>query len=476
MKQQPKIGLIPLYLKLYDKTDPGRREKFAPFLSAIDASFSDDGIDVVQSDICCVAPEFQQAVSLFERQCVDLIVAVHLAYSPSLEAADALAGTTLPLVLLDTTMDYGFGAHVDPARIFCNHGIHGVQDLASVLRRRSKSFAIVAGHVTESNVLGRAKDVARAAHAARRLRTTRALRIGPSFEGMGDFAVDDALMREALGIAVDQITRDDLAAAVAEVSPKAVEEEARLDRERFEPALDAEVHLRSLRVGLGLRQVLDRGAYSAFSMNFLAFDSTDTLADTVPFLEASKAMARGIGYAGEGDILTASLVGALGASFGKTTFTEIFCPDWQGGSLFVSHMGEINPEVAARKPQLIELDFPYTPARNPAIPACALAPGKATLVNLAPGPNDTFGLIAAEVEVLPEPQDTTMGACIRGWIRPPCSTVPSESAGRGARCPEAFLEQYSRSGGTHHSALVYGERIEAVRAFGAFAGLDVTVI
>ena len=90
-------------------------------------------------------------------------------------------------------------------------------------------------------------------------------------------------------------------------------------------------------------------------------------------------------------------------------------------------------------------------------------PESSTLVNLAPGPNDTFGLIAAEAEVLEEPATTTMGDCIRGWIRPACPLGD-------------FLEAYSRLGGTHHSALVYGDRVKAVEAFARFAGIGVNTI
>lgn len=463
MDQKAKAGLLPLYLRLYDKTDPGRRRKFAPFLSAIASAFRKGDIEVLQTEICCVASEFEQAVSRLEHEDVDLIVAIHLAYSPSLEAADALASSDLPLLFLDTTMDPAFGPDVAPSRISYNHGIHGVQDLASVLRRRGRPFEIAAGHFEESDVLARARNIVRAAHAARRFRNTRAMRIGSPFAGMGDFAVDDALMRDALGITVDQVSRDKLAAAVAGVPPDDVAEEMHADQDRFSVELDKPVHERSVRVSLGLRELLDRGRYSAFSMNFLAFDSAETDADCVPFLEASKAMRRGIGYGGEGDVLTASLVGALSAAFGRTTFTEIFCPDWRGGSLFVSHMGEMNPDVASGKPRLIELDFPYTPAKNPAVLACCLAPGEATLVNLAPGPRETFGLVAAKVTVLPEPEDTTMRDSIRGWIRPD-------------RPLTSFLEEYSRAGGTHHSALVYGDYLEAIRAFAGFANLELTAL
>jgi L-arabinose isomerase len=231
------------------------------------------------------------------------------------------------------------------------------------------------------------------------------------------------------------------------------------DRTRFRCELPRECHERSVRVGLGLRRVIERNGGNAFSMNFLAFDSADGPVNTVPFLEASKAMARGVGYAGEGDVLTAALVGALASAFGRTTFTEIFCPDWRGNSLFLSHMGEICPDVLAGRPRVSEKPYKFSAALNPAVLTGRMQPGPAVFVNLVPGPSDTFSLIAAPVEVLADSARKAMDGVVRGWIRPPCS-LP------------AFLEAYSRHGGTHHSALVLGERTEAVLAFARFAGLD----
>jgi len=464
MQSTPKIGLLPLYLSLYDQTSPERRRGFDPMMATIVQSLEDAGIQVVQSGICCVRSEFEAAVRLFEREEVALIVTLHLAYSPSLESADALVATKIPILMLDTTMDYSFGPDVDRERIFYDHGIHGVQDLASVLRRRSRDFKVVAGHVTESDVLERTKTIALAAHAARRLRNTRALRIGAPFGGMGDFAVEDEVMAEALGITVDQVTTEALVARMADVSDAAIEEERARDLARFDVEADEATHRRSLRVGLALRRLLDEGGYAAFSMNFLAFESGKAgSVDTVPFLEASKAMARGIGYAGEGDVLTAALVGALSATYGKTSFTEIFCPDWHGDSLFLSHMGEINPDIAAAKPRLVELDFPYTSALNPLIPACGFGPGPATLVNLAPGPSEGFGLVVAEVDMLADTANPAMHQSIRGWMRPHGRFFTNSIA--------TFLERYSLCGGTHHSALVYGHRTKEMEHFAEFAGL-----
>ena len=461
--RKPKAGLLPLYLALYDKTDPERRHRFEALFDPIREQMAVAGIDLVEAPICCVEAEFQDAVAMFERQGVDSIVTVHLAYSPSLESAGVLSKTTLPLVFLDTTMDYAFGPEVEPARISYNHGIHGVQDLASVLNRMGKRYHIVAGHVTESNALERAVEHVRAAFAAHAMRGMKVLRLGQSFMGMGDFAVPDALLAKQFGIKVHTQAPDTLAEWIAKVSEAEIDDELARDRKDFDVAAAEDVHRRTLRICLGVRRLLNDGEYGAFSMNFQAFDRADGPVNGVPFLEACRAMQRGLGYAGEGDVLTAALVGALSAAFGGTTFTEIFCPDWKGGSLFLSHMGEINPETAAGQPRLIELDFPYTDALNPATLACDMAPGVATLVNLTPGPDDTFSLIASVVQVHGEAEHAGMRDSIRGWVRPELEL-------------EDFLEAYSELGGTHHSAVVYGDHCEALQAFAEYAGLDTSFV
>jgi len=456
-------GLIPFYLELYDTVFPERRAEFQPMIDALTRELGQRGIQLTASPVCRKAPEFRQAIQQLETSNVDAIVTLHLAYSPSLEAIEAFSATELPLVLFDTTMDAVFGFETKLDRLMYNHGIHGVQDFASVLRRRGRSFRVVAGHAEDSIALDRLVASIRAAKAARLLRTTRALRIGESFSGMGDFNVSSDVLRGALGIEVQQSDTEPLVKAAAHVTDAAIEAEMAHDRETYQVEADAEVHRRSVRVGLALRHVLERGGFTAFSMNFLAFDAPDGPINVVPFLEASKAMARGVGYAGEGDVLTAALVGALAKSFPAVNFTEMFCPSWAEGSIFLSHMGEFNPATAAAKARLIEKDFPWTAAQNPAILTAPPIPGPAVLVNLVPGPDDRFSIVAAPGEILGDSTVPEMQDCVRGWFRPSMPLAP-------------FLEQYSTCGGTHHSALVHRQTAEAIEAFAQYAGLPCATI
>jgi L-arabinose isomerase len=485
MKSERRIGLLPFYIALYDELLPELRSAFDGFMADIVAGFEARGIAVETVAPCCVASEFEAAVRQFEDSDADSIVTLHLAYSPSLESIESMCSTELPIVILDTTMDAAFGIDVDPGRLMYNHGIHGVMDFASMLRRRERPYEIVAGHYRDPTVLDRAAALIPvssgngasligsnggtaptpstfSAAADAPMRGNRILRIGDAFVGMGDFTVEPALLRDRFGVEVEQVGLDALDRAVDAVTDAEISAELALDHERFDCELDEAVHRQSVRVGLGLRALLDAGGYHGFSVNFQAFDQTDRAADTMPFMEISKAMTRGIGYAGEGDVLSAALVGALSREFDAVTFTEIFCPDWSGNSLFLSHMGEISPAVAGDRPSVCAKPAFDGKSAMTAVLTCAVKPGPAVFVDLAPGPNDSFSLIIAPVDVLAEDDslNPAMRDTIRAWIRPRCKVSD-------------FLEAYSRAGGTHHSALVLGDHAEAVAAFGRKLGVEV---
>ncbi|MDY0091377.1 MAG: hypothetical protein RBT80_01595, partial [Candidatus Vecturithrix sp.] len=125
----PTIGLLPLYLKLYDDTVPNTRQRIETFYKTIAAEFEKRHITVLTSPICRIREEFETAITTFEHSGADAIVTLHLAYSPSLESAEVLARTELPIIVCDTTPTFSYGPEQDPAELIYNHGIHGVQDL-----------------------------------------------------------------------------------------------------------------------------------------------------------------------------------------------------------------------------------------------------------------------------------------------------------------------------------------------------------
>ncbi|MEI6425431.1 MAG: hypothetical protein WCP55_24685, partial [Lentisphaerota bacterium] len=156
------------------------------------------------------------------------------------------------------------------------------------------------------------------------------------------------------------------------------------------------------------------------------------------------------------DVLTASLVGALMSAYPETTFTEMFCPDWKSNRIFLSHMGEVNLNLLDGKPELLKCAFPIENTKPPLFAAGRLKSGKATLVNLAPGKDNTFTLITAVVSI-EKANDIKFKNSVRGWVKPQIKI-------------EDFLAEYSRAGGTHHLAMVYGDKTQPLAKFAKLMG------
>lgn len=462
----PKIGLLPMYLKLYDniKNDKNSsNNRIEDFYNTIVCEFEKRNVEVITTPVCMLEGEFAMAIEKFEQYQVDAVVTLHLAYSPSLESIKALTGTKLPIVILDTTPTYEFGPSQNAEEIAYNHGIHGVQDMCNMLIRNGKIFQIKAGHWKESDVIDRLLGCLRAAIVANNMMNSRVGRIGSSFKGMGDFSVPREIMCSSIGIKIVQCTTEKIQSLLPNEEDEKVQLEIRKDMQMFTmEGVNPEVHIRTIRTCLAVREWIENEKLTAFTFNFLDIDKTSGLL-TVPFMEASKAMARGLGYAGEGDVLTAALVGALVSVYPQTTFTEMFCPDWENDSILLSHMGEMNIGISSDKPVLKEFKLRYTDVENPMIAYARLREGKVVLVNLAPGPDNTFSLIVASGMMQDVACEDNMTGKIRGWFKP--SMAISD-----------FLEAYSKLGGTHHEALVYGDVLNEIVQFGKLMGWRVVEI
>ncbi len=460
------IGLLPLYLQLYDEVDPGKRPRVDKFYQTIADELEQRGLRVLTCPICRLKEEFEHAVDTFEASGAQSLVTLHLAYSPSLESADALAGTELPVIVCDTTPTHGYGPSQDPAELMFNHGIHGVQDMCNLLLRRGKPFQIEVGHWQKSDVLNRVALLAKAAGMASYLRSMRAGLIGQPFKGMGDFFVPAARLKESIGVQTIPLKPKQFKDLYATVAPGEIEKEKEADREHFLiDNLDDEIYELSLRTGLALQKWVDQEELGAISFNFGSI-TPDSALETVPFLRASKLMASGVGYGGEGDILTASLVGTLAQANPETSFTEMFCPDWQGDSIYLSHMGEFNYRLAEGKARLLEYDYRFSDTKNPIYAAGRFKPGQILLINLLPlgdPPGDSYRLIIAPATMIKVKGKDNMERSVHGWFK---TEMPIEE----------FLGAYSRLGGTHHLALTYEPSVRLIKAFGQMMGWDTVIL
>ncbi len=455
-----KVGYLPFYIKLYDDATPERRPVLEKYTYMLQDMIRSCGIEVVAAPTCRIRSEFEAVVELFHKEDVDAVVTQHLAYSPSLESIDALEKAGVPLIVLDTTPDYalidmaGYQSGISP-----NHGIHGVQDMCNLLKRRGIEYYMCVGHALHSDVIAQVAGMCRAAAAAKAYKTARVGSVGGSFTGMGDFLVSDEDYKSKIGAEVSYMDADAVKEFLGKVTGEEIEREIELDKAKFEYEIaDEAAYREAVRSGLAVRKWADANRLTALTVNFLTLDICGL--PKMPFTECSKAMVRGLGYAGEGDVLTAGLVGALRSVYHDATFTEMFCPDWKEDVILLSHMGEINYDLVQWKPVLRTVPFNYNSCGDTAAAYCCYRPGKAVFVNVAPA-REGFSLVASNVEMLGCGLEYGVYRdSVQGWMKP-------------EKPLNEFLKAFSELGGTHHSALVYNADIEEILAFGRMMGFEV---
>jgi L-arabinose isomerase len=246
----------------------------------------------------------------------------------------------------------------------------------------------------------------------------------------------------------------------AVVTDEEIDAEVAADKEIFDFPIDIEdeVYRMNTRACLSIRKWIEKEKLDAFSVNFLKACPAYGI-DSMPFIEACKAMTRGIGYAGEGDALDAVFCGALIRAFGDASFVEIFCPDWKNDILFLSHMGEMNYRVAAYRPEVRLRGSNYVDSVLPMAGYSRYKAGNATYLNIFRDA-EGFCLVASEVEMLDVDDYDQYKRTVRGWMKP---SIPVKD----------FLRKLSEYGATHHSMLVYDVTAEQMMHFGKLLNMKV---
>ncbi len=456
--KKAKVGLLPLYIALYDEFLGYMRPTVEEYYKTITRKLENEGLEVISAPICRIEKEFDSAVKSFEDNGADAIVTLHIAYSPALHAERALSKTKLPIIILDTTLDYDFD---NLSEIDYNHGIHGVQDMCNILKRHNVGYQIFTGHFENSPVCKKVADCARAIIAAESLSDSRVGLIGDIFDGMGDFRVPFEALEKELGVKVikaDPKEINKLCDAVSDEELSALKAE---DEKRFTNIdVSDELYNDVTRTSLGVKAWYEKEKLDAFTMNFLSTGSGGVRC--MVFDRASRAMEDGIGYAGEGDVLTAAFVGALLKAWENTSFVEMFCPNWKRGYLFLSHMGELNLRVTEGKPIMFKRPFMFTDAGDPYAIMAPMKAGRAVLLNLAPFGNGKYLLTAVNGEILSLDNKDKFERVVTGWFKP---DMPLDE----------MLKKYSEGGATHHSAVVYDAEPEAFKAMADRFGWDFAI-
>jgi L-arabinose isomerase len=457
-----KVGLLPLMLEMYKEYSPDMLKRQQPFIGKV-AEKLRYYAEVVKAPVCANRREVFKAVRSLESENVDMLVVIFIAYATSISSLKPLLGTDLPLLLFSTTPKSSMAEGMSMDDIMLNHGVHGYMDLANVMRRYGRDFQFVAGSVEDEPGYAEIGAWARAARAKRLLESSSIGLAGYTFDGMGDFGVDTTYLNATLGLEKRQVPLNLLAERIGDVKDKELDEELAYDRKQYEidGGVDEEIHRESNRVYLGLKKIIEELSLNAFSMHFQGILENSDIR-TLPFLAISKLQQQGLAYAGEGDLLGAT--GNLMVRYltGDTLFTETFCPDFDGGRIVMGHMGESNPAFG-EKTVLRRKKFAFGDALDPVVADVHMQQQRVTVLNLGMVDQQEYQMILYTGEIcerIPGSDDIDM---------PYFHFKPDMGL-------EALLTEYGLFGGTHHVAMVKGNRTDDLLKLAEWLHINTVVL
>ncbi len=456
-----KVGLLGLMVELYDRMFPELRTMMTGFGQELAASLAPYA-DVDFPGVCNTRERVEQAVAQFEADGKDLILVVLLTYAPSAIVLRALKDTRLPIVIFNTQQLEAVTPGVVSMDTTRNHGMHGVQDLANVLLRAGRPFHIVTGHYRDPRALREIQAWCGAARAARAMAQARIGLIGYPLEGMGDIFADETAFLGQLGVEVHHIAMKAVAEAAKAAPGAAIAEQMAEDCRNFQvqPDVTPAAHEASARLEWALRQQLRERGLHGFAFNFGAIEE-EQLLDTVPFLAASKLLAEGYGFGGEGDVTCATAVVLMKELAGAANFVEMFTMDFKGNAALLMHMGECNWKMARRGApiHLMSNTLALGGLRfNPLLLAFSMEPGEITLTSLTTTTGGRLKLVVGEGQIVDFP-------FIPDLARPHSKFRPD-----GDLCD--FLTRFSMEGGTHHQAIAYGRWASTIEKVADVLGIE----
>ena len=446
LQRKPKIGMLGIMQELYDD--------MIPDITAHQETYARDVVDQL-SDVADIdfpraarnREDIEEIVRDFNTRSLDGIMIVMLTYGPGLRTVHALQRNRLPLLLANIQPVPSVTNEWNMDDLTYNQGVHGAQDMANMILRTTGSPPAVISEDWKSERFTRyVSDWSHAAQTVHRLREMRLLMV-QQMPGMGDILTDPAAFMRVIGPQIDIRGIGTIYKEMESVPAGEIESAMQEDRAHFkiDPDLPEDRHRYAARFQVGIERYLKQQNYSGFSIYFDA-PAEDGRFEQIHMLAASNLMAKGYGYAAEGDMCCTALV-AAGHSLGENAhFTEMYAMDFERNTVLQSHMGEGNWKIADPESpvRLIDRELGIGGLENPPTVVFRGQPGEATLASLVSLEGERFRLVAApgvieETDELPEVEmpyfhfrpASGVRECLDGWLR---------------------------NGGTHHQCLLLGDQ------------------
>lgn len=346
---------------------------------------------------------------------------------------------------------------------------HGDREYGYINARLNKQNHIVVGHWSNQDVkqqIADWMDVAAAYHESFQIKVAR---FGDNMRHVAVTEGDKIEAQIQLGWTVDYFGIGDLVEYVNAVEETAVDALFANYLTQYDVdygAYSAEEWEKSVKVQaryeIAIKRFLDEGGYNAFTTNFEDLHGMKQL----PGLAVQRLMAKGYGFAGEGDWKTAALDRLLKvmSHHQSTGFMEDYTYEMTSGqeAVLQSHMLEVDPSLANTKPVIVVSPLGIGGREDPARLVFDGKAGEGVVVSIADF-GTHFKWLIQEVEAF-EPQEAAPHLPVARVL---WKVKPNFQDG-----VKAWIEQ----GGGHHTVVSLNVTVDQIVRFAKLVNAEYVVL
>ncbi len=403
----------------------------------------------------------------YDDNCIGVIVYAHT-FSPAKMWVNAFKNLRKPLLHMHTQLNKVIPCKdIDMDYMNLHQSAHGDRELAFGMNAANLKRTTVVGHYQNQKVVTKIKkwyDSVKAIDKSRRLRI---IRFG---DNMNNVAVTDGnkvLAEKELGWTIHTVGIGDLVTYVEQITDAEVDElMAEYDRlykyaENCKVGQKMHKNVRyQAKLELAIEKYLVKNNYQAFTTNFDILHGLEQL----PGLAAQRLMAKGYGFAGEGDWRTSAMVYLMKQMSNnmQTSFMEDYTYDYEQGLILEAHMLEICPSIAESRPKIEVHPLSIGGKSDPARLTFCGQSADGIAVSLVEN-NGKYRMLINTVEVMPAPYEMPkLPVAATFWWPKPNLEV-------SAHC-------WLIAGGAHHTVYSAMVDIEQIDVFTKYYNIETILI
>ncbi|MET1105833.1 L-arabinose isomerase [Enterococcus faecium] len=350
-----------------------------------------------------------------------------------------------------------------------NQSAHGDREYGFINARLNKQNKIVVGYWKRPEIQKEIADWMDVAVAYNESFGIKVARFGDNMRNVGVTEGDKVEAQIQFGWTVDYFGIGDLVQVIDRVSDEEVDQLFEEYKELYtfdygdyeEKTWEEHVKVQAQQE-IGIRRFLEEGGYNAFTTNFEDLYGMKQL----PGLAVQRLMAKGYGFAGEGDWKTAAIDRLLKImARGKDTgFMEDYTYELASGqeAILESHMMEVDPTLAATKPRIVVSPLSMGDREDPARLVFDGKAGEGVVVSMADF-GTHYKLLINEVEAFePTTEAPNLPVARVLW-----KTKPNFHEG---------VHSWIQAGGGHHTVVSLNLTTDQIETWAKLVELETVVI